>query len=120
LRYGCISGEGWGLDMTCGVQLSDTSHTVAIPRAQATLRSCGARRRSDARFSFLIEEIGPKGRRNNNLDKAAAVTPLGAGFESVVPIWMCLMAADAEFFHLGLCHFDTRFVLVGVENCFHL
>jgi len=29
------------------------------------------------------------------------------------------VTADAEFFHLGLGHFDARFVLVGVENGLH-
>src|ERR1022692_754261 len=34
-------------------------------------------------------------------------------FESVVPVRMSLVPAYAEFFHLGLCHFDARFVLIG-------
>jgi hypothetical protein len=29
------------------------------------------------------------------------------------------MPTDAEFVHLGLCHFDARFVFIRVENGLH-
>src|ERR1700722_14257881 len=32
---------------------------------------------------------------------------------------MSLVPADAKRFHLGLCHFDARFVFVEIENGFH-
>src|ERR1039458_9251377 len=53
-------------------------------------------------------------------DQISCISRLTARFESVVPVRMSLVAADTEFFHLGLRHFDARFVLIGVENCLHL
>src|ERR1035437_4451427 len=44
---------------------------------------------------------------------------LCTGFESVVPVRMSLMSAEAKRFHLSLCHFDARFVLIGVEDSLH-
>jgi hypothetical protein len=59
------------------------------------------------------------GIRNNNLDESVAGNILCARYESVVPVRMSRVPVDAECFHLGLCHLDARFVLIGVENCLH-
>src|SRR5579864_3204835 len=44
---------------------------------------------------------------------------LAAGLESVVPVRMSLMPTDAKRVHLGLCHFDACFVLIGVKERLH-
>ena len=73
---------------------------------------------AQCRQLFLL--LFTKGSRNNNLDKAGGGEILSTRFESIVPIRVSLVAADAEFFHLGLRHLDTRFVLIGIENCLDL
>ena len=60
-----------------------------------------------------------KGSRNNNLNEAGR-NILSTRFESVVPVRVSLVPTDPEFFHLGLCHFNASFILIGVENCLNL
>lgn len=63
--------------------------------------------------------VPAKGSRKNNLNEAGGNT-LRTRFESVVPVRVSLVPTDAEFFHLGLRYFNSRFILICVENCLNL